>query len=60
MGQTVLLAVVLFLVGCNDATETNVMPAPCETDEDCPRGVRCGVPAGEPPDAGLYCLLDER
>jgi hypothetical protein len=28
---------------CNteQATETNVMPAPCSRDEDCPRGVAC-------------------
>jgi hypothetical protein len=52
------------LAGCGDephpnprgATETNVAPAPCTTDEDCGDAGKCSPLEGAAPDAGLlFC-----
>ena len=41
------------------ATETNVAPAPCSSDDDCPSGVDCKGFDGGAPDAGGFCDVNE-
>ena len=39
------------------ATETNVVPAPCATDEDCPEGIACVY--FDPDDENGHCDAEE-
>ena len=41
------------------ATETNVAPALCVRDDDCPSGVACKTFDGGAADAGGFCDVDE-
>lgn len=65
------LAFMGFVTGCKDdsgpstssggpgggATETNATPAPCDTDDECPKGIDCIHPSGD--DAKGICNVNE-
>ena len=60
-GCLVLIPCILLVVGCpvilpGDMPSSEV-PAPCNSDEDCPAGIACVLPDGE--DQPGLCDVDE-
>lgn len=60
IAHALLSAALWVLVGCDSATETNVMPVPCTMDSQCGGDLRCILPDGGLLDGGAIGTCETR